>query len=67
MNMNKSIITIFAVTLLLLTGCFGGKSTLSTGGEVTGIGGGRGFAEPTPYGMTLVKRGHLKMGINKQS
>ena len=66
MNMNKSIITIFAVTLLLLTGCFGGKSTLSTGGEVTGIGGGRGFAEPTPYGMTLVKRGHLKMGINKQ-
>jgi formylglycine-generating enzyme required for sulfatase activity len=37
----------------------------SAGGEVTGAGG-RAFSEPTPYGMTLVKRGHLKMGIEKQ-
>ena len=53
-------------SLLLLTGCYGGKMTMSGGGgEVTGTSG-RAFAEPTPYGMTLVKRGHLKMGIEKQ-
>jgi formylglycine-generating enzyme required for sulfatase activity len=37
----------------------------SSGGEVTGTGG-KAFTEPTPYGMVLVKRGHLKMGIEKQ-
>ena len=53
-------------SLLLLTGCYGGKMTMSGGGgEVTGTSG-RAFAEPTPYGMTLVKRGHLKMGIENQ-
>jgi len=46
---------------LLLTGCFGGKSTTSAGGELTGSGG-RGFSEPAPYGMVLIKRGHLRMG-----
>ena len=40
--------------MLLLTGCFGGKLASSQGGEVTG------------NGMTLIKRGHLKMGIEKQ-
>ena len=51
-------------TSMLLTGCFGSKLASSEGGEVTGAGG-RAFTEPTPYGMTLVKRGHLKMGIEK--
>ena len=51
-------------TCLLLAGCFGSKLASSAGGEVTGTGG-RAFTEPTPYGMTLVKRGHLKMGIEK--
>ncbi len=51
--------------LLLLSSCFGSKMASSGGGEVTGAGG-RAFSEPTPYGMTLVKRGHLKMGIEKQ-
>lgn len=37
----------------------------SVGGEVTGAGG-RAFSEPTPYGMTLIKRGHLRMGIEQQ-
>ena len=50
---------------VLLTGCFGSKLASSKGGEVTGASG-RAFSEPTPYGMTLVKRGHLKMGIEKQ-
>ena len=53
------------VSSLLLTGCFGGKLASSQGGEVTGAGG-RAFTEPTPYGMTLVKRGHLKMGIEQK-
>jgi len=50
---------------MLLTGCFGSRMTSSGGGEVTGTGG-KAFAEPTPYGMTLVKRGHLKMGLGQQ-
>ena len=45
---------------LLMVACFGGKVTSSSGGEVTGVGG-RAFTEPTPYGMTLIKRGHLRM------
>ena len=35
-----------------------------SGGEVTGVGNGRGFTEPTPYGMTMVNRGSLRMGID---
>ena len=36
-----------------------------SGGEVTGVGNGRGFTEPTPYGMTMINRGSLRMGIDK--
>ena len=50
---------------LLFASCFGGKASMSSGGEVTGSGG-KVIAEPTPYGMTLIKRGHLRMGIEKQ-
>ena len=59
------------VTALLaavsLSGCFGSKmmNSASTGGEVTGVGSGRGFVEPTPYGMTQINRGFLRMGIEK--
>ena len=61
---------IFAITItntvFLLSSCFGGKMTSSmSGGEVTGVGSGRGFTEPTPYGMTMVNRGSLRMGIDK--
>ena len=44
------------MTLTLLTSCFGGKSaaTSSRGGEVVGVGGGRSFKEPAPYGITLI-------------
>ncbi|MBQ8157599.1 MAG: SUMF1/EgtB/PvdO family nonheme iron enzyme [Prevotella sp.] len=48
--------------LMLLTGCFGSKSTTASGGELTGAGG-RSFSEPAPYGMVLIKRGHLHMGM----
>ncbi|MDO4171254.1 MAG: SUMF1/EgtB/PvdO family nonheme iron enzyme [Prevotellaceae bacterium] len=55
------------VMAALLSSCFGGKlAGASQGGEVTGYGGGRGFQEPTPYGMTLVNRGSLRMGIEKK-
>lgn len=64
MNKVVNIVLCFLATLLL-TACFGSKMTSSAGGEVTGVSG-RVFSEPTPYGMTLIKRGHLKMGIDKQ-
>ena len=51
--------------LLLLTACMGGKHVSANGGEVTGVSG-RAFSEPAPYGMTLIKRGHLKMGAEQQ-
>lgn len=61
----KKLIGFCTVALLLLTGCFGSKMMTANGGEVTGTGG-KAFVEPTPYGMVLVKRGHLKMGIENQ-
>lgn len=64
----RNIIFALAITnaVFLLSSCFGGKMTASAlGGEVTGVGNGRGFTEPTPYGMTMVNRGSLKMGIDK--
>ena len=67
--MKRIIIVICVIaTTLTFTGCFGGKSATSSGrgGEVTGVGGGKGFSEPTPYGMTMIKRGFLRMGIDKQ-
>ena len=51
--------------LMLLTSCFGGKETMASGGELTGASG-KAFAEPAPYGMVLIKRGHLKMGLESQ-
>ena len=58
---------LFTLLLFILTGCFGSKSAVSGGGgEVTGVGGGKNFSEPTPYGMTLIKRGFLRMGIEKE-
>ncbi len=66
--MKKNIIWIFAlVSLIMLTGCFGGSITSSAGrgGEVVGVGG-RAIVEPTPYGMTRIGRGYLKMGLERQ-
>lgn len=62
----KKVLGLLVITLCL-TGCFGSKSAISGGGgEVTGVGGGKNFSEPTPYGMTLIKRGFLRMGIEKE-
>ena len=65
-RMARRFIPFYLLTFLLfLSSCFGSKLMSSAGGEVTGAGG-KAFSEPTPYGMTLVKRGHLKMGIESQ-
>ncbi|MBQ5455277.1 MAG: SUMF1/EgtB/PvdO family nonheme iron enzyme, partial [Prevotella sp.] len=59
----------FCVMLLTIaiTGCMGSKSASSSGrgGEVVGVGG-KAFSEPTPYGMTRINRGWLRMGIETQ-
>ena len=61
----RKVLPFYLLTFLLfLTSCFGSKLASSGGGEVTGTGG-KAFSEPAPYGMVLVKRGHLKMGIEK--
>ena len=63
---------IIALSLLAgvfaLTGCFSAKtaSTSGRGGEVVGVAG-KAFTEPTPYGMTRINRGFLKMGLDKLS
>ena len=67
MKKSEIIIVLSLVALTTLTGCFGGRAASSSGrgGEVVGVSGKR-FNEPTPYGMTLIKRGFLKMGIEKE-
>ena len=61
----KLIIAICTIAVLAMASCFGGKETMANGGELTGSTG-RAFAEPAPYGMVLIKRGHLKMGMETQ-
>ena len=56
------------LTSVMFAACFSGKtmSMAGRGGEVVGVGGGRAFNEPAPYGMVKVDRGFLHMGIDKQ-
>ena len=68
--MKRNIIAKLTVALTIsaaLTGCFSSRSFSSAGrgGEVVGVSG-RGFAEPTPYGMVRVGRGFLHMGLQKE-
>ncbi len=50
MNTKNCILVVALVALTMLTGCFGGKLSSSSGrvGEVTGVSG-KAFSEPTPY------------------
>ena len=48
----------------MIASCATGGSRGSAGGEVTGVGA-TSWAEPTPYGMVLVDRGSMKVGVNK--
>ena len=53
---------VIAAVALSMASCFSSKKgSAANGGEVTGVGG-TNFAEPSPYGMVLIKRGSLKMG-----
>lgn len=63
MRKNISIICLF-VLAMIVSSCLGGNAVSASGGEVTGVSG-KAFTEPTPYGMVMVKRGHLHMGIDK--
>ena len=59
------IIGLCAAATMVMSSCFGGKETMASGGELTGASG-RSFTEPAPYGMVLIKRGHLKMGLENK-
>ena len=65
--MKRTAIWLSCLTVLaMFSSCMGSKMTQSSqGGEVTGYGSGRGFQEPTPYGMVMVNRGSLNMGQTK--
>ena len=65
--MKRTAIWLSCLTVLaVFSSCMGSKMTQSSqGGEVTGYGSGRGFQEPTPYGMVMVNRGSLNMGQTK--
>lgn len=68
MKSSRLVVVLCLFSMLTMASCMGGKLATSAnkGGEVTGVGSGRGFSEPTPYGMVQVKRGFLKMGLEKQ-
>ncbi len=63
--MKRLTIGFCAMAVLMMSSCFGSKVSSGAGGELTGSGG-RAFSEPAPFGMILVKRGHLRMGIDQQ-
>ena len=56
-------IILFLATIAILTSCAPGSQ--GNGGELVGAGG-TAWAEPTPYGMVLVKRGSFEMGPAKK-
>ncbi len=58
----KKIFYLILFATILASCSSGGKSTSSSGGELVGVGGGRSWTEPTPYGMVLVSRGSYQMG-----
>ncbi|MBQ9076397.1 MAG: SUMF1/EgtB/PvdO family nonheme iron enzyme [Muribaculaceae bacterium] len=51
-----------AIAAIVSSCAMGGRS--SAGGEVTGVSG-TAWAEPTPYGMVLVSRGSMEVGVQK--
>ena len=69
MNIKTAITFLTTVAMMMagLTSCLGGKmmNSTATGGEVTGISNGRGFTEPTPYGMVKINRGSLRLFRNE--
>ena len=67
-NWAKSLSAFYLLTFLILfAGCMGAKRASSSGkgGEVVGVSG-RAFSEPSPYGMTRIDRGWVRMGLEQQ-
>jgi len=63
--MKKSTNILIPIALsALLASCASGSHSSSAGGEVVGISG-TSWAEPAPYGMVLVDRGSMKVGVSK--
>lgn len=60
LNSTALILLVTAAASGLASCASGGRS--SAGGEVTGVGG-TSWTEPTPYGMVLVDRGSMKVGV----
>lgn len=67
--MKKTFIVLSIITVIMaMASCMSSKrmsSSVGSGGEVTGVGG-RAFSEPTPYGMTKIPRGYLRMGLESE-
>lgn len=56
-------ILLFVGVMATVAACASGGAS-SAGGEVTGVSG-TSWTEPTPYGMVLIDRGSMKMGVSK--
>ena len=64
MKITDNILLPGAIAAVLILGSCATGTRSSAGGEVTGIGGAS-WAEPTPYGMVLVDRGSMKVGVSQ--
>ena len=63
-TITKTILISVSVALAgAVSSCMSGSQS-SAGGEVTGVGGSS-WTEPTPYGMVLVDRGSMHVGVAK--
>lgn len=64
--MKRNLLYILAAVTVsgFLVSCMGSSRAMMSGGEVTGSRASS-FTEPTPYGMVEVKRGYLKVGLQK--
>lgn len=58
----KQICILSAICIIAFFSCRGPQVGVRTGGELTGVHGGRAWAEPEPFGMVLVTRGAYQMG-----
>lgn len=64
MNTMIKKIFLFLALSAFMSSCFSGHSASGAGGEVTGVGG-TAWTEPTPYGMVLIDRGSMKVGVSQ--
>ena len=60
----KTIIALSTAALAVVLGACATGPRSAAGGEVTGVGG-TSWTEPTPYGMVLVDRGSMEVGVKK--